>query len=240
MQRGPGGLLLSGPRLSICGAEKQMRSRLTLTFDAILVICALVVTAATLYRVWPPAQLSDGAVAFEGWQDDLAFDRRIGPADARYRLVVWFDYQCPACRQFEEEIDIVRRDLGGEFAVVYRHFPLTALHPLAYQAAVAAECAKAQGYFPQMHHALFEAQLDGTSLPIALLVAQSGIPDARAFDACTTDPESPAVQAVEADLARVRTLNVNGTPAVQIGDRISTGGFSAADLLGRLRDSARN
>jgi protein-disulfide isomerase len=215
-----------------------MRSKLTKALDVILVACAVLTAGAVLYRSIPipPPEVSDGATAFEGWKQDLMFDRRIGPSDAPYRLVVWFDYQCPACRSFEREVDVARQELGDGLAVVYRHYPLS-VHPLAFEAAVASECAREQGRFPEMHRALFGSPLNGESLPLSSLIAESDIPDATSFSICMSQPDSAARGAVNADLARIRTLNVRGTPALQIGDRIATGGLRAAELVERLREA---
>ncbi len=84
------------------------------SLDGLLIFCALVMTASAMRRVWwsAPAD-TDGAIRFPGWREDLAFNRRIGLADASYRLIVSTDYQCPACRQFEKEIASARAQLGG-------------------------------------------------------------------------------------------------------------------------------
>lgn len=213
-----------------------MRSRLTKALDLVLVACAVFMTWAVVHRLTTAPEVTDGATAFEGWRQDLMFDRRIGSADAPYKLVVWFDYQCPACRRFEGEIDLARQELGDSLAVVYRHFPLTG--QLAFEAAVAAECAREQGRFPEMHKALFANALNGDSLPLSSLLAESEIPDSTSFGACMSDLTSAAREAVSTDLARVRTLSVRGTPALQIGDRIATGGVTAGELVERVREAA--
>lgn len=213
-----------------------MRLTSTKALDLVLLACAVVTVLAVVHRLTTSPEITDGATAFDGWKQDLMFDRRIGPADAPYRLVVWFDYQCPACRRFEREIDLARDALGDSLAVIYRHFPLR-IHALAFEAATAAECAREQNRFPAMHRALLGNPLNGESLPLKWLVAESGIPDSTAFGTCMTDPASMARGAVRADLTRIRALSVRGTPAVQIGDRIVTGGLTAGELIGRLREA---
>ncbi len=52
----------------------------------------------------------------------------------------------------------IRSQYGDQVAVVYRHFPLTSIHPHAWRAAVAAECAGAQGKFEAFHDVLFDEQ----------------------------------------------------------------------------------
>lgn len=207
--------------------------------DFILVACALSMTVAVVGRgtlFQRPA--SDGLTGFKGWRDEFQFPRRIGRQDAAYELVIWTDYQCPACRQFEKSLDTVRAQLGDSLAVIYRYDPLP-IHPLAFPAAVAAECANEQGQFASMTQALFMTPLTGEKLPIASLIANSHILNPALLRSCIADSNAAAVAAVKADLVHVSSLNLRGTPGLQIGDRVSTGGLPASELLHRLR-SARD
>src|SRR3977135_4269692 len=81
-----------------------------------------------------------------------------GPADAPVTLVEYGDYECPYCRAALPIVQELQRLLGDQLRFVFRHFPLTGLHPPAQHAAEAAEAAAAQGRFPEMHAALFEHQ----------------------------------------------------------------------------------
>src|SRR5205823_1486768 len=189
------------------------RSLLARTMDVVLVLCAVATTSMMFLRFSRPLPASavDGATRFAGWKEDLQFSRSIGSVNAPYRLVVWTDYQCPACMQFEHEIKVAKAQLKDSLAVVYRYYPLTE-HPLAFRAAVAAECARAQGRFPDMHEALFAARVHGDSLPVSSLMMVSGIRDTLGFRHCISDSTSAATAAVQADLARVPTLHLRGTP----------------------------
>jgi protein-disulfide isomerase len=203
--------------------------------DVVLVVCAVVMTGLAAARfVSPLVRPSDGARRFPGWREDIAFSRRIGRTDAPYTVVVWTDYQCPACRQFESIIQQARSQLGDSLAVVYRYNPLK-LHPLAFPAAVAAECARTQGRFAEMHTTLFATSLIGDSLPVRTLMRSSQLSDTAAFKQCLDDPASAERAAVQTDLSRIPTLRIRGTPGVQIGDRITTGGIPLEELLARLR-----
>jgi protein-disulfide isomerase len=150
-------------------------------------------------------------------------------------MVVWTDYQCPACKQFEKEIDSARLQLKDSLTVVYRYYPL-AMHPLALHAAVAAECARNQGRFAQMHMALFQRNLVGDSLPTESLIQAANIPNAALFRACLSDSSGPAAKAVRLDMARGQTLRLGGTPGVQIGDHLATGAMFTTELVSALHD----
>lgn len=214
-----------------------MRSRWTRTLDVGLFATAALMTGAVVLRMIPAAASADGATRFDGWREDLVFDRVLGRDDAPYRLVVWTDYQCPACRRFEAQLDVARATLGDSLAVIYRYYPLTR-HPLSFQAALAAECARNQGRFEQMHEALFEDPLDGDTLPLRTLAVNSGIPDTTSLTRCVSDSTSVARRAVILDRIRITSLPIRGTPALQIGDRIATGGLQAPVLIERLREAA--
>ncbi|WP_279582953.1 Na+/H+ antiporter NhaA [Fodinicola feengrottensis] len=80
-----------------------------------------------------------------------------GPADASVTVVEYGDFQCPYCGQAEVA---VREDLlvDDDVRYVWRHLPLTDVHPQAQLAAEAAEAAAAQGAFWPMHDLLLARQ----------------------------------------------------------------------------------
>jgi protein-disulfide isomerase len=81
-----------------------------------------------------------------------------GTPEARYTLVEYGDYECPACGSLFETIRAMRAQLGDELCLVFRHYPRSGVHPHAQQAAEAAEAAGAQGLFWEMHDLLFANQ----------------------------------------------------------------------------------
>lgn len=85
-------------------------------------------------------------------------DHRQGPLTAPAKLVECGDYECPYCGKAHPIVKELRRRLGDQLCFVYRHFPLSQVHPYAERAAEAAEAAGAQGKFWQMHDTLYEHQ----------------------------------------------------------------------------------
>jgi protein-disulfide isomerase len=81
-----------------------------------------------------------------------------GPATALVTLVEYGDYECPHCGAAYPVIETIRRKFGDRLRFVFRHFPLTGVHPHAEGAAEAAEAAGAQNHFWQMHHLLMTNQ----------------------------------------------------------------------------------
>ncbi len=81
-----------------------------------------------------------------------------GPNSAKVTLVEYSDFQCPACGQYEPILRDLASSFPNDLRMVYRHFPLTDLHPNAYPAALASEAASKQGKFWEMHDILFDRQ----------------------------------------------------------------------------------
>jgi protein-disulfide isomerase len=81
-----------------------------------------------------------------------------GPGTAPVTLVEYGDFECPYCRAAVPIVQELQRLLDDQLRFVFRHFPLTGLHPHAQHAAEAAEAAAAQGSFFEMHAALFAHQ----------------------------------------------------------------------------------
>ncbi|TAK00950.1 MAG: hypothetical protein EPO39_15135 [Candidatus Manganitrophaceae bacterium] len=81
-----------------------------------------------------------------------------GSADAPVTMLEYGDFECPYCgmafpvlhRLVDEDPETIR--------LVYRHFPITNIHPRALPTAEAAEAAGAQGKFWEMHDLLFTHQ----------------------------------------------------------------------------------
>jgi protein-disulfide isomerase len=81
-----------------------------------------------------------------------------GPTEAPVTLVEYGDYECPYCGEAYVVMNRILDLLGDDVTYVYRHFPMTTVHPHAALAAEAAEAAGAQGKFWAMHQCLFENQ----------------------------------------------------------------------------------
>jgi protein-disulfide isomerase len=79
-----------------------------------------------------------------------------GKNTAPLELVEYGDYQCPHCGHAYPIIKNLQRSLGANLKFVFRNFPLSEMHPDAFNAAVAAEAAGLQQKFWDMHDIIFE------------------------------------------------------------------------------------
>jgi protein-disulfide isomerase len=87
-----------------------------------------------------------------------ARDHYQGSLTAPIELMQYGDFQCPHCVEAYPGIKMLIETLGSNIRFVYRHYPLPNIHPLALEAAVAAEAAGFQDKFWYMHDMIFENQ----------------------------------------------------------------------------------
>jgi protein-disulfide isomerase len=162
----------------------------------------------------------------------------VGPAGAAALLVTFSDFQCPFCARLAGSLAALRRQYPDRFRMVYRHFPLRTIHPHAWAAALASECAAAQDRFERFHDELYARQDDIGVLRWTDFAASASVPDTAAFASCMAR-ELPADR-IRADIALGETLGVNGTPAVFLnGSRVRVG-RSPERVAELVADAARS
>jgi protein-disulfide isomerase len=138
-----------------------------------------------------------------------------GPQQAPVVLVEYGDFECPYCAAAHPAVEAVRAAMGPSLSFVFRHFPLTTVHPHAWPAAESAESAGAQGDFWDMHDLLFE---DNRHLETPDLIARAEALDLDLEEfaaALVTDEFAGRIQAdllsgVRSEVAGTPTFFVNG------------------------------
>lgn len=85
-------------------------------------------------------------------------DNTKGAEDGKVTLIEYGDFQCPSCAALYPVLAQVAEKYKDTVTIVYRHLPLTEIHPNAVAAARAAEAAGKQEKFWEMHDKLFETQ----------------------------------------------------------------------------------
>jgi protein-disulfide isomerase len=135
-----------------------------------------------------------------------------GNAKAKVTLVEFSDFECPFCgRYVRETYAQIQHEYvdSGKVRYVFRNFPLENLHPQAFGAAVAGECARAQGKFWEMHDRMFANQR-ALTLPGLIRSAETLGLDSAAFQKCVAS-DTPKKK-VRQDIADVEALGANATP----------------------------
>lgn len=136
---------------------------------------------------------------------------------AKVFLVEFSDLECPFCKNFHETMKSVIEEhgLSGNVAWVYRHFPLTSIHPKAIKEAEATECASELGgkiKFWQYVDSLFEVTPSNNGLDLSLLpeiAVDLGI-DRKAFTLCLDSGKY--AEKVNEDLKDALNSGGRGTP----------------------------
>ena len=161
-------------------------------------------------------------------------DHIIGPEDAPVTLVEYGDYECPYCGAAQLILKEVQEVMGNNLRFVFRHFPLTQIHPHAESAAEAAESAGAQDRFWEMHDLLYANQhlLDPTHLV--------GFAEGLSLDTVKFVREvrdHVHHEHVREDFTSGVRSGVNGTPAFFINGFRYDGSWEFGPLLKALEDS---
>jgi protein-disulfide isomerase len=149
-------------------------------------------------------------------------------------LVLYGDYECPYTRLAYRGVQHVEGRLGEGMRFVFRHFPLTEIHPHAEAAAEAAEAAGAQGRFWPVHDALFRHGRQLEAEDLRRYVEEAGV-DLPRFDA-EIESETPAVT-VARHVAGGLDAGVLGTPTIFIEGVLHEAGYDADTLEAALRSA---
>jgi protein-disulfide isomerase len=100
--------------------------------------------------------------------------------------------------------------------LVFRHLPLTTMHPNSMQAAEAAVCADRQGKFWPMHDAMFENQTALGEGGLKDTAKRLGL-EMDGFSACLADPSTKST--IDLDTKAADELSIGGTPFFFINGR---------------------
>ena len=162
---------------------------------------------------------------------DVDRDHIRGPHESLVTLLEYGDLECPYCGQAEP---IVRELLSefGDIRYVWRHLPLTDVHPNAQLAAEASEAAAAQGKFWEMHDMLLAHQ---DALHVKDLIRYAGELglDVERF----TDDVRHHVGAarVASDVDSADLSQVSGTPTFFVNGVRHHGAFDIVSLKAAVR-----
>jgi protein-disulfide isomerase len=140
-----------------------------------------------------------------------------GPADAPITIVEFSDYQCPFCARSEPLVHEALAAYPTQARLVFKHYPLTSIHPQAMPAALAAAAAQKQGKFWEMHEKLFANQRALAPEQLTQYARDIGL-DMAQFEA---DMNSDVIKAqVQEDIALAQRSGVRGTPTIFVNGKI--------------------
>jgi protein-disulfide isomerase len=205
-----------------------------------VLLAAVLAAAATwvVFRITALLGEERRTVALQGRAEELvdlavdvdpARDHVRGPLDATVTVVEYGDFQCPYCGRAEPAVRAVLGEADVRF--VWRHLPLTDVHPDAELAAQAAEAAADQGKFWEMHDLLLERQDHLKKHDLLRYAEELGL-DVPTFQQQLYAHEHAG--RVGQDVESADISGVSGTPTFFIAGRRQYGAFDAASLIGAV------
>lgn len=147
-------------------------------------------------------------------------DPSLGNATAPVTLVEFSDFQCPFCLRVAPTMKQIRATYGDKVRIVWKDFPLTQIHPQAFKAGEAGQCAAEQGKFWEFHDRVFENQQAMLLDDLKRYAASVGV-NAEQFNACLDT--SKQAEVVRDGVAQGTRLGINSTPTVFINGRRVSG-----------------
>jgi protein-disulfide isomerase len=149
-----------------------------------------------------------------------ADDASAGPATAPITIIEFSDFQCPFCQRVMPTLKRVRETYGDRVRIVWKDFPLTQIHPQAFKAAEAGNCAREQGKFWEYHDRLFANQQALQPEFLKKYAADAGL-DASKFNACLDTAKYS--DHVQEQMGVGTGLGVGSTPSIFINGRLVAG-----------------
>jgi Na+/H+ antiporter NhaA len=212
-------------------------AKLGILGGAILASLAASATFRLIKRIPAPAR----ARQLVGTSDDLvdladdvdaSRDHTRGPQGAPVTLLEYGDYECPYCGQAEAVIRELLTSFGDDLRYVWRHLPLTDVHPNAQIAAEAAEAAGAQGKFWEMHDTLLDHQDALRPVDLGRYAERLELDVERFWDEMRRRLHAPRVAE---DVASADASGVSGTPSFFINARRYQGAYDIDTLSRAVR-----
>lgn len=155
-----------------------------------------------------------------------------GAKEQKIVLLEFSDFQCPYCSKAHQTLKQFMTTRQNQVTLVYKHLPLTQIHPEAMPSAKAAWAAGQQGKFWEFHDAMFENQ-QKLGEPLYVATAQALKLDLKRFDQDRNGQAASA--AIQKDVEMAEKLGVTGTPFVIMNDQVISSGVELDNLEAALK-----
>lgn len=163
-------------------------------------------------------------------QEQIGDSPTFGSTAQKIVLYEFSDFQCPFCAKAQENLKEFMDKNQDRVTLVFKHLPLTRIHPQAIPAAKASWAAQQQGKFWEYHDALFEQQ-DKLGEELYLEIANNLGLDVDKFN---SDRQSEAATtSIEKDVKLAQKLGVSGTPFFVMNGET----FSGAVKLSQMEET---
>ncbi|MGL5081164.1 MAG: DsbA family protein [Microcoleaceae cyanobacterium] len=150
-----------------------------------------------------------------------------GSPDQKIVLLEFSDFQCPFCAKAHKTVQQFMEKRQGQVTLVYKHLPLTQIHPEALPAAKASWAAQQQGKFWEYQDALFTNQ-DKLGEDLYTKIAQDLSLDLEKFN---SDRKSEAAATeIQADIQLASGLGIQGTPFFVMNGETLSGAVELSEI----------
>jgi len=150
-----------------------------------------------------------------------------GSVSQKIIMAEFSDFECPFCARGHAVVKEFMAKNQNDVTLVYKHFPLTDIHPQAEPAALASWAAFQQGKFWEYHDALFEQQ-KRLGEEFYLELANNLKLDIDRFNRDRQSKE--AKEAIKKDFELGKSLGVRGTPSFVVNGIFFSGVPEVKDL----------
>ena len=163
-------------------------------------------------------------------QEQIGDSPTFGSTDKKIVLFEFSDFQCPFCAKVQKNLKEFMDKHEDRVTLVFKHLPLTRIHPQAIPAAKAAWAAQQQGRFWEYHDALFEQQ-DKIEEQLYIDIANNLGLDIDKFNGNRQSQE--AIASIETDFKLAQKIGISGTPFFVMNGET----FSGAVKLSQMEDT---
>lgn len=160
----------------------------------------------------------------------------VGNAKGDVTIVEFFDYRCGYCKKVLPTVQEVLKS-DPNVRTVFKELPI--LGPDSQRAALAGQAVWniAPDKYMAFHIALMQTRGAIDDAQIAKVAKEVGVDPEK----LRTEMAAPAVQAkLESNLALAEKLNINGTPAFIVGDKLMPGAVDRDTLKQAIADARSN
>ena len=156
-----------------------------------------------------------------------------GSPTSNATLVEFFDYRCPYCKQVQPSLEALLQQ-DPKLRVIYKEFPI--LGPVSLTAAQAALAAQRQGKYNAFHAAMMSARGQITDDTVYQVAGSVGLDVGR----LKRDMATPEIaQQLKTNLELADALQIRGTPAFIVGDRVVPGAIDLDALKTMIADARK-
>lgn len=135
----------------------------------------------------------------------------VGPATAPVTIVMFSDFQCPACARTHPVLKQVIGEYSGKVRLVVRDYPLEGTHLDAFNAAIAANAAAKQGKYVEYIERLYTNQNSLDKAALARFATELGL-NVKQFEIDFSD--AAAAAEIRQDQKDGDAVGVGGTPTI--------------------------